>query len=163
MATFREIDERLLALVDEDGEILDVEEFKQLEMDRTAKIEGLAEWCLALKDEQDVLKREIDRLTTRKRSAERKEAQLRDFLQVITQGEKVKTARITVSFRQTEAVEIFDENAVREIAQRDPRFEDVLRYKAPEINKVEIKRLINEMKIEVPGAAVVGRLNTIIK
>ena len=162
MATFREIDERLLALVDEDGEILDVEEFKQLEMDRTAKIEGLGEWCLALKDEQDVLKREIDRLTTRKRSAERKEAQLRDFLQVITQGEKVKTARITVSFRQTEAVEIFDENAVREIAQRDPRFEDVLRYREPEISKTEIKRLIQE-GLEIPGAALVGRLSTIIK
>ena len=162
MATFREIDERLLALVDEDGEILDVQEFQQLEMDRNEKIAGLARWCLDLKDEQDVLKREIDRLTTRKRSAERKETQLRDFLQVITGGEKIKAADVTVSFRSVESVEIYDENAVRDLARRDPRFEDVLRYKEPEISKTEIKRLIQEGR-EVPGAALVGRLSTIIK
>ena len=162
MATFREIDDRLLALVDEDGEILDVQEFQQLEMDRNEKIAGIARWCLDLKDEQDVLAREMDRLATRKKAAAHKEAQLREFLQIITGGEKVKTADITVSFRQTEAVEIFDENAVRDLAQRDPRFEDVLRYKEPEISKTEIKRLIQEGR-EIPGAALVGRLSTIIK
>lgn len=163
MATFREIDERLLALVDEEGEILDIEEFKQLQMDRTAKVEGIAEWCLDLRDEQDALKKEIERLTARKRAAERKEARLREFLQIITNGAKVKTARVSVSFRQTEAVEIFDEAAVREIASTDPRFADVLRYKEPEISKAEIKRLIQEQQVEVPGAAMVNRVSTIIK
>ena len=83
MGTFREIDEAILALVNEDGEILDAEAFTALQMERGRKIESMALWVLDLQDEQDAIKREIDRLTARKKAAETKEKRLKEFLQAI--------------------------------------------------------------------------------
>jgi len=162
MSTFREIDERLLQLVDEDGEILDLDEFRALAMEREEKAANMALWALDLKDEQEAIKREIQRLTARLRSAERRETSLREYLQQILNGEKLKTPRVSVSYRTTEAVEISDEESVRRFAQSDDRFEDILRYKEPEISKTEVRRLI-QSGTQVPGAALVGRVSTIIK
>lgn len=162
MATFREIDEAILALVDEDGEILDLEAFNALHMAREQKAQNMALWALDLKDDQEAMKREIQRLQARLRAAERREAQLREYLQAVLGGEKLKTPLVSVSYRTTEAVEISDEQAVRDFAQKDDRFEDILRYKEPEISKTEIRRLIQSGQ-PVPGAQLVGRVSTIIK
>lgn len=162
MATFREIDARLLELVDEDGEILDVEEFEALQMARELKAEGMALWVLDLRDEQNAVKAEIARLQARLKAAERKQERLLLFLQTVLRGEKLKTSLISVSYRRSEAVEISDEEAVRAFAQKDERYEDILRYKEPEISKSEIKRLISE-GVAVPGAAIASRISTVIK
>ena len=162
MATFREIDERLLALVDEDGEILDLQEFQQLTMEREQKVENMGLWVLDLRDEQEAIKHEIGRLQARLRAAEHKETRLREFLSEILGGEKMKTSRITVSYRTTDAVEIEDEDAVRRFAEKNERYEDILRYKDPEISKTEIRRLIQQ-GVKVPGAELVPRTSTIIK
>lgn len=162
MATFREIDTRLLELVDEDGEILDVEEFEALQMARELKAEGMALWVLDLRDEQNAVKAEIARLQARLKAAERKQERLLLFLQTVLRGEKLKTSLISVSYRRSEAVEISDEEAVRAFAQKDERYEDILRYKEPEISKSEIKRLISE-GVAVPGAAIASRISTVIK
>lgn len=163
MATFRQIDERLLALVDEDGEILDVHEFEQLQMERTEKAQNMALWALDLRDEQDAIKREIERLRALQARAERKEKSLREFLTVVLGGEKLKTPRVTVSYRASQAVEVTDEDRLRHWAQTDPIGEDVLRYKEPEISKSEIKRLIIQEGKAVPGAELVDRVSTVIK
>lgn len=163
MATFREIDERLLALVDDEtGEILDVSEFEQLQMEREEKAENMALWALDLKDEQESIRGEIKRLQARLAASERKEKSLKEFLRIILNGVKLKTARITVSYRNTLAVEIEDEDEVRHWAMMDARGEDILRYKEPEISKTELKRLIDE-GVDVPGATVVSRVSTTIK
>lgn len=162
MATFREIDARLLELVDEDGEILDVEEFETLQMARELKAEGMALWVLDLRDEQNAVKAEIARLQARLKAAERKQERLLLFLQTVLRGEKLKTSLISVSYRRSEAVEISDEEAVRAFAQKDERYEDILRYKEPEISKSEIKRLISE-GVAVPGAEIASRISTVIK
>lgn len=163
MSTFREIDERLLALVDEEtGEILDEHAFEQLQMERTQKAENMALWALDLKDEQEAIRGEIRRLQARLASAERKEKSLRDFLQMILGGEKLKTTRVSVSYRRTEAVEVTDEDVLRKWAMTDDRYEDCLRYKEPEISKSEVKRLIVE-GVDVPGAQLVARMSTMIK
>ena len=62
MATFREIDEAILALVDEEGEIADIEAFEALQMERAKKAANMALWALDLKDEQDAIRYEIKRL-----------------------------------------------------------------------------------------------------
>jgi hypothetical protein len=148
--------------VDEDGEILDVEEFEALQMARELKAEGMALWVLDLRDEQNAVKAEIARLQARLKAAERKQERLLLFLQTVLRGEKLKTSLISVSYRRTEAVEISDEEAVRAFAQKDERYEDILRYKEPEISKSEIKRLISE-GVAVPGAAIASRISTVIK
>lgn len=162
MATFREIDERLLQLVDEDGEILDLQEFEHLQMEREQKCENMGFWIMDLRDEQEALKREIDRLQARLHRAQDKEARLREFLTAILNGEKLKTARISVSYRSSEAVDIEDEDAVRRFAERDERYEDILRYKQPEISKTEIKRLI-QTGTPVPGAKLVPRTSLLVR
>lgn len=163
MATFREIDEAILALVDEEtGELLDAEAFEQLQMERERKAENMALWALDLKDEQESIRNEIKRLQARLAAAERKEKSLRDYLGLVLGGEKLKTARITVSYRRTSAVEVEDEETLRQWAQRDPIGEDVLRYKEPEISKAEIKRLISEGHT-VPGAEMIERMSVQIK
>ena len=163
MATFREIDEAILALVDEEtGELLDAEAFEQLQMERERKAENMALWALDLKDEQESIRNEIKRLQARLAAAERKEKSLRDYLGLVLGGEKLKTARITVSYRRTRAVEVEDEETLRQWAQSDPIGEDVLRYKEPEISKAEIKRLISEGHT-VPGAEMIERMSVQIK
>ena len=163
MATFREIDERLLALIDpETGELLDVEAFEQLQMERTEKAEKMALWALDIALGQQVTRDEIKRLQGILAAMERKEKHLREYLGIILGGQKLRTPLITVSYRTAAAVEVDDEEAVRAFARSDDRYEDVLRYKEPEISKSEIKRLIAE-GVEVPGARVVNRQSVVVK
>lgn len=160
MATFREIDEQILALVDEDGEILDVEAFEALQMERTAKIVNMVEWTRDIRDDQKCIKEEIDRLKGLLAKAQRKEERLSEFITIILGGEKLKTATCSVSYRSSTAVEITDESAVRGFAELNG-FDDLLRYKEPEISKTEIKRLISG-GVEIPGAKLVTRVSTVI-
>ena len=93
MATFREIDDRLLALTDpETGEILDVEAFEQLQMERTEKAQNMALWALDLDDEVQAIDGELTRLMARKRAAQNKARSLRQYLGIILDGEKLKTS-----------------------------------------------------------------------
>lgn len=162
MSTFREIDEAILALVDEDGEILDVEAFEALQMEREKKAQGMALWCLDLREEQECIKGEIRRLQARMAVAERKEKRLREYLAAVLGGEKLKTPLVSVSYRSSQAVEVTDEDGLRRWAMTNPIGEEVLRYKEPEISKTEVKRLIQEGKT-VPGAELVDRVSTVIK
>jgi hypothetical protein len=162
MSTFREIDEKLLQLVDEEGEILDAEAFEALQMERTEKAQNMALWVLDLQDEQEAIKREIDRLTARKKAAERKENSLKSYLQMILGGEKLKTDLVAVSYRKTAAVEVTDEKALRTWAMVEPMGENVLKYREPEISKTAIKELMSK-GVEVPGAAMTDRIATVIK
>lgn len=163
MATFREIDEAIMALVDDEGEILDVEAFEQLQMERTKKAENMGKWIQKTQDDQLLIKKEIDRLTKLKRSAERKEERLKEYLRIILGGETLKTPALTISFRNTPpTVEIDDEEAVRKFAMSDDRYEDILKYKEPEISRTEIRRLIAE-GVNVPGARMVSWRSTVIK
>lgn len=162
MATFREIDERLLALVDEDGEILDLHEFEQLNMEREKKIENMCRWVQDLRDTQKNLRDEIERLQGLKRAAERKEERLSEFVTAILNGEKFKTPLVSVSYRVSVAVDIENEDDVRRFAERHDQYEDILRYKTPEISKPEVKRLL-QSGVVIPGATIVNRTNTVIK
>ena len=160
MRTFREIDDQILNLVNEDGEIMDAQAFEALQMERTAKIEGMARWALDLKDEQEDIKREIERLTALKRAAERKENSLREYIRVILGGEKFKTSTVAVSYRNTAAVEITDEKAVTAWAVE--HFDSgVLKYK-PEISKTAVKEAIAAGET-IPGAEIMIHTSTVIK
>ena len=158
MATFREIDEQILSLVNEDGEIMDIEAFDALQ--KTAKVEGMARWVLDLKDEQEAIKQEIDRLTALKRAAERKEASLKEYLRIVLGGEKLKTATVAVSYRTSQAVEITDESAVKAWAAEHEDL-GVVKY-MPEISKTAIKDIL-AVGDEIPGAAMVSKVSTVIK
>ena len=160
--TFREIDEELLKLVDDEGEILDIEAFEALQIEKEKKAEGMALWALDLRDEQEALKNEIDRLEKRLASAKRKEDSLKRFLAVVLDGQKMKTPTVSVSYRSTPSVEISNEDKVIGFAEKHPGYENILRYKPPEISKTEVKKLLQE-GVEIPGARMTSSTSTIIK
>lgn len=160
--TFREIDERLASLVDpETGEILDIDDFELLQMERDKKAENMALWVLDLQDEVNALTDEINRLKDKKTSAEKKIASLKHYLPVITRGEKLKTPLISVSYRNCESVEVLNKEEVIDWAQKHDR-DDILKYSEPEISKSAVKKLIADGQT-VPGVAIAKSIATIIK
>lgn len=163
MPTFHEIDERILQLVDEEtGELLDAAEFEALQMEREKKAENMALWALQLESDAESIKREIARLAARQHAAENKARRLREYLQYVLNGEALKTSLVSVSYRRSRAVEISDEEAVIRWAQTHDHDEEILHYKQPEISKAAVRQAIEE-GAEIPGAAVVTRVNMIVR
>ena len=160
--TFREIDEKLTALIDsETGEILDIDAFESLQMERDKKAENMALWVLDLQDEVNAISDEINRLRDKKTAAENKITSLKRYLPVITHGEKLKTPLISVSYRNYDSVEVLDKKEVIDWAEKNHR-DDILKYAEPEVSKTAVKRLIAEGQ-KIPGAMIVSSLSTIIK
>ena len=140
--TLYEIDQRITELVDpETGELLDFDAFAELQLEREKKIEGMALWVKDLSATAAAIKAEIDTLTERKKSAERKVESLKPYLFEILQGEKFSTPRCAVSFRRSTSVQVDDsESLVRWLEQNG--LDDCLKYKEPEVSKTEVGKLI---------------------
>lgn len=161
--TFREIDDRLLELVDpETGEIKDIQAFDDLQMERDKKAEGMALWVLDLRDEADAIQEEIKRLTDRKAAVNRKMDSLKRYLQIVLDNKPMKTPLISVSYRNTSAVEISDDEAVIRWAEKFGQEDNVLSYLPPVISKTEVKKLIQDGE-KIPGVSLVEHTSTIIR
>lgn len=158
---FREIDEQIAALLTEDGEILDVEAFDALQIERDRKIEGLANYVLDLQDDVEALKREKARIADLQRSTEGKIDRLKAFLVAVCQGQKFEGEKVKIGFRRSNAVEISNESEVIRWAQEGGH-EDVLRYADPTVSKSVLKTYL-ELGLEVPGAAQVENISPIIR
>ena len=155
--TIYEIDEAIRNLVNEDGEIEDFEAFEQLHMEREKKAENIG---LLIKEKKALaadIGDEIATLRERKAREERDVARLETYLGFVTGGEKLKTARISVSWRTSEAVEITPE--CEEWCREHGEY---LREKPPEIDKAAIKNALKQ-GAHVEGALLVKRQNIQIK
>lgn len=155
--TIYEIDEAIRNLVNEDGEIEDFEAFEALHMEREKKAENIG---LLIKEKKALaadIGDEIAVLRERKAREERDVERLETYLGFVTGGEKLKTARISVSWRTSEAVEITPacEAWCREHGE-------YLREKPPEIDKAAIKNALKQGGT-VYGASLVKRQNIQIK
>lgn len=108
--TLYDIDNRLRNFepeVDEEtGELLNAAELDSLQMERDAKIEGVALWVKELDAEAAAIKAERDALAERQRAKERKRDSLKRYLQTALNGEKFETARCKVSYRKTSSVQV---------------------------------------------------------
>lgn len=153
-----EIDERLLALTDpETGEISDFDQFEELNMEREAKIEGIACWVKDLEAEGKALREEEKSLAARRQADERKAESLRSYLSYILNGEKFRSTKAQISFRKSTALDIPDETAFMQ-GKGNAKY-----MKATwSIDRQKVKEdLKNE--ISVPGAQLVERENIQIK
>ena len=140
MRPLYEIDAAILAAVDQEtGEILDVEKLDALQMEREAKLEGVALWVKDLKAEAEAMKAEADKLTARKKSLENKIDGLKQWLLYALNGEKLKTARCNVYQTHSQKVVIDDEKALIDMFMTSPFGEKFLRVKDPEIDKTALK------------------------
>lgn len=162
--TLYEIDksiEQLVNAVDpETGELLvDNDALDALMMERDGKIENIACFIKNLTADAKALKDEEAALAERRKAAEKKAERLKDYLTYALGGEKFQTVKCAVSFRKSQTVEI-DEGftAWAEKTGND----NLLRYKAPEANKVAIKALLAQ-GADIPCARLTQNTSITIK
>lgn len=154
MATLYDIDEKILACIDQEtGEIIDPEQLDALQIEREAKLENVALWIKDLKAEAEALKAEKQAFADRQKAAEAKAESLKKWLADALGGEKFKTTRVAVSFRKTKSVQVSDIWALDE---------SFIKYAEPTADKSAIKKAI-EAGQEVNGATLVESLSLSIK
>lgn len=141
--TLYEIDSAIMDCVDEEtGEIIDLEKLETLNIERDKKVEGIA---LAVKNyaaEAKAIKEEEEKLAKRRKSCENATQRCKDYLSHALDGEKLKTAKVSVSYRKSESVAIDD---------LDSLTEEYIRIPEPQVDKTAIKKAIKAGK-EVTGA-----------
>lgn len=164
MRALYEINQDILDCVDmETGEILDVEALNALQMEREAKLEGVALWVKDLRAEADAVKAEADKLNARKKALENKIDGLKNWLRFALSGEKLKTPRCNVYYQHSTKVNVIDEQSVTNYIQthyREP--EEFLKYVLPEIRKDAVKAELKK-GVEIPGCALEETESVVIK
>ena len=149
-----EIDEAILGCIDQEtGEVVDPEKLNALQIERDAKLEGVALWIKDLTAEAAALKAEKQAFADRQKAAENKVESLKKWLADALAGEKFSTTKVVVSFRKTKSVQVADIFALDE---------SFLKYAEPTPDKTAIKKAI-EAGQDVKGAQLVEGLSLSVK
>ena len=163
MRALYDIDQEILDCVDADtGEILDTEKLDALQMEREAKLEGVALWVKDMKAEAEAVKAEADKLTARRKALENRMESVKAWLLQALNGEKLKTPRCNVYQTHSQRLKVVNETALVSFIQtlNDPG--QFLRFPEPELRKDEIKKALKE-DYEIPGASLEETENIVIK
>ena len=164
MRALYDINQDILNCVDmETGEILDTEKLDALQLEREAKLEGVALWIKDLNAEAEAVKTEADKLTARKKSLDNKIAGLKQWLLYALDGEKLKTPRCNVYQTHNTKLTVIDEQSVVNWIQthyQEP--EQFLKFSLPEIRKDAVKAEIKSGK-DIPGASLEATESVVIK
>lgn len=147
---------------EETGEVLDInaEKIANLELEKNQLAEDIALMVKNSKAEAEAIKQEATELGKRQKQAERRAESLKRLLKEVLGGEKLKTSKVSISYRKSESVLIDDEEqALRYLkTYRD----DLLRYKEPEMRKDEIKKAIKDGEV-FDGIRLAEKQSIIIK
>ena len=153
MANLYEIDAQIMECVDfETGEIIDETKLQALQLEFDEKVEGIALWIKNLLAEAKMIKEEKDKLAARQKSCENKAESLKKYLSSALGGEKFKTAKVSISYRKSESVEVEDVSLLGD---------DYLKFK-PEPDKTKIKDALKN-GIALEGVTLVEKNNIQIK
>ena len=149
-----EIDNAIMDCVDmETGEIIDIERLSSLQMERDQKIEGIGCWIKNLLSDAKALKEEKDNLAARQKVAENKAASLKEFLSKYLDGEKFKTAKVAISYRKSDSVDIAEGAVIPE---------EYLKYSKPTPDKIGLKAALKSGE-KIQGISLVTSNNIQIK
>ena len=163
MRALYEIDNEILSCVDmETGEILDTEKLDALQMEREAKLEGVALWIKDLKAEADAVKAEADKLTARKKALDNKIDSIKTWLTGALCGEKLKTARCNVYQTHGQRLAVADEDQLICYLQTQENPDRFLRFRDPELRKDELKKALKD-GVAIPGASLEETESIVIK
>ena len=135
------------------GELL-FDALDALKIDLDTKRENTALYIKNLLAEAGAIKAEEDNLASRRKSAEKKAERLKEYLASSLNGEKLKTARVVVSYRKSESVNIIDSEKV------DSRFVTIKTTES--ISKSDVKNAIKAGEV-VNGCELVTKSNMSIK
>ena len=140
---------------EETGEILQADALHAVEAEANDKIEATALYLRELDAEAKAAKEEADRMLDRVKSMQKRSDYLKAMLlDALHATGKVKTGRVTVSIRTTQAVQINQEQAIPEA------FTTVKTTVSP--NKVAIKQALLD-GVEVPGCHLEARESVSIR
>jgi hypothetical protein len=154
MANLYEISAAILDCVDlETGEIIDVERLNELQMERDQKIESIALWHKNLLSDAKQYAEEEAAFKKKKQAAIAKAERLKEYLQDALQGDKFKSARVSIHYTRSSRVIVDD------VLNLPPCF---VRFADPEPNKTEIAAAIKNGE-EVNGARLESNVSMIIK
>ena len=149
-----EIDSAILGCVDvETGEIFDVDKFEELSMTMDAKVENICLWIKNLKAEAEALKAEKDAFAQRQKVAENKMESLKRYIAGYLEGTPFESTKVKVSFRKSESLEISEDANIPE---------EYLKFKAPDVDKVELKKAV-KAGLQLEGVAIVENQNIQIR
>lgn len=113
MSSLYEINEQLLNCIDtETGEILDIEQFDSLQLERNEKLENVALWYKNLQSEAIAYKAEKDIFAEKQKRAEKKAESLKLYLDSSLKGNKFGTVKVDISYRKSTSVNVLDIDAL---------------------------------------------------
>jgi hypothetical protein len=124
-----EINEQIAGLVNEDGEIADIEQFEALSLARDTKIENIGLWVKNLEAEATAIEAEEKALEKRRKTAENNANRLRGYISKFLNGDKFTSPRICISYRKSTAVEF---------AVDEPDFIEWAAVKHPDLLKTTV-------------------------
>ena len=136
---------------EETGELIDNSEaiqslLNEIEDERDSKADNVAYLIKEANDTENSLKAETDRLNERKKMFIRQQESLKQLLDFLLGGEKLKTDKFTFSYRTSQSVNIIDESLV------PAEYLNVKETFTP--NKKRIKEALQDFN-EVAGAEIV--------
>ena len=157
-----EIDTAILDLIDpETGEVMDFAAFEALQMEREKKIDNMALWVKDLDAEQAALDNEAKKLTERRDAARRKRDRVKEYLARVLDGDKRSTPQYAVSYRNSEACELYDEGAaIMWLVAHG--YDDGYVIVKESVSKSAVKELLKRGE-EVSGAVLVKRQSMSVK
>ena len=163
MRALYEIDKDILScLDDETGEILDLGRLDALQMEREAKLEGVALWIKDLRAEAEAVKEEADKLNARKKALDNKIDNIKAWLLGALAGEKLKTPRCSVYQTHSQRLAVEDEAGLIGFLQTLKEPEKFLRFREPELKRDDIKKALKEGTF-IPGAVLEETESVVIK
>ena len=142
MANLYEINQAIMDCVDEEtGEIVDIEKLNDLHMQFDDKVENIACFIKNLLSDAKAIKEEENNLASRRKSYENKAKSLKKYLSDTLNGQKFKTAKVSISYRKSESVDIENMKDVPE---------EYIKIAEPTVDKASAKQAIKS-GIKIPG------------
>ena len=152
--TKQEFEKAIEECVDmETGEIINPTRLDELNMVLTDKRENVALYIKNLSAEAKAIDEEAKNLTNRKRVLNNKVEGLKKYLADNLEGHKFETAKVVVSFRKSEQLEI---NSIEHIPT------EYLISQEPKIDKVALKKSIKQGAV-INGVQIITKQNIQIK
>lgn len=155
------IDQAIAALVDPTGEILDLEAFEALAMERDKLIENMICWYKNELADAEALKAEEKALAERRKKHEAKAAKLERYIAEALDGQAFESPKGVCSFTKSTGIVIDDEKAFVQ-TMLDNGGLSYLTAQGYKPNRKAIKLAIN-LGIPMPGATIEERNNITIK
>lgn len=109
MSSLYEINEEILNCIDlTTGEIIDIDKFDNLQIEKNDKLENIALFYKNLLAEAQAFKAEKDVFADKQIRAEAKADSLKKYLDTALHGNKFGTVKVDISYRKSSSVEVDD-------------------------------------------------------